>query len=59
LETSSSSKAETSSAAETSGSARPMEEKGEKEKKKRIVFEFEDEQLYDQVKGQIEDLKKD
>lgn len=35
------------------------EPKEAKEKKKRIVFEFEDEQMYDQVKGQIEDLKKD
>lgn len=34
-------------------------EKEAKEKKKRIVFEFEDEQIYDQIKGQIEDLKKD
>jgi hypothetical protein len=35
------------------------EPKEAKEKKKKLVFEFEDEQLYDEVKGQIEDLKKD
>jgi len=35
------------------------EPKDAKEKKKKLVIEFEDAQLYDQVKGQIEDLKKD
>jgi hypothetical protein len=35
------------------------ETKDEKEKKKKIVFEFQDEEQYEQIKGQIEDLKKD
>jgi hypothetical protein len=34
-------------------------EKEAKEKKKRLVFEFEDEEQYNAIKEQIEDLKKD
>jgi len=35
------------------------EPKEAKEKKKRIVFEFESEEEFENVKGQVEDLKKD
>jgi len=35
------------------------EPKGDKEKKKRIVFESESEEEFENVKGQVEDLKKD
>src|SRR5436190_20347127 len=35
------------------------EPKEAKEKKKKLTFEFEDEEMFDRVKGQVEDLKKD